>query len=132
MECAMVLGKRGMRRIHLVDEQEEIGGSMRRISAYPNLGEWGRVTQYRQVQLDKLGNVEIVRSTRLSTEDVLTYGAEIVVIATGARWRGDGMNGPTQAPIPGAGADNVFTPDQVSDKGGAIDGDHVVVYDTDG
>lgn len=42
------------------------------------------------------------------------------------------MNGPTQAPIPGAGADHVYTPEQVSDSGGEIDGDHVVVYDTDG
>jgi dimethylamine/trimethylamine dehydrogenase len=132
MECAMVLGKRGMRRVHLVDEQEEIGGCMRRIANYPNLGEWARVVAYRKVQLDKLKNVEVMTSTRLEVEEVLTYGAEIVVIATGSRWRADGMNGPTQAPIPGAGADNVFTPEQVADARGAIDGDHVAVYDTDG
>lgn len=132
MECAMVLGKRGMRRVHLVDDQDEIGGCMRMISAYPHLGEWGRLTQYRKIQLDKLRNVETVLSTRLSAEDVLTYGAEIVVIATGARWRDDGMNGPTQAPIAGAEAENVYAPEQVAAVNGAIDGDHVVVYDTDG
>ena len=49
-------------------------------------------------------NVEVVLETRLSAEDVLDYGAEIVVIATGSRWAADGMNGPTQAPIPGADA----------------------------
>ena len=132
MECAMVLGKRGMRRVHLVDEQEEIGGCMRRIASYPNLGEWARVVAYRKVQLDKLKNVEVMPSTRLEAEQILTYGAEIVVIATGSRWRTDGMNGPTQAPIPGATADNVYSPEQVADARGAIDGDHVVVYDTDG
>ena len=132
MECAIVLGKRGMNHVHLVDEQEGIGGCMRRISAYPHLGEWGRLVQYRQVQLDKLRNVEAILSTRLSVEDTFTYGAEIVVIATGARWRADGMNGPTQSPIPGADAPHVFTPEQVSDAGGSIDGEHVVIYDTDG
>ena len=132
MECAMVLGKRGMRRIHLVDEQEDIGGSMRRIGAYPNLGEWSRVVDYRQVQLAKLRNVEVVRSTSLSAEDVLTYGAEIVIVATGSRWRADGMNGPTQAPIPMADTERVFTPEQVSDCDGGIDGEHIVIYDTDG
>ena len=57
---------------------------------------------------------------------------EIVVIATGARWRADGMNGPTQSPIPGAEQPFVYTPEQVSRAQGAIDGEHVLVYDTDG
>jgi dimethylamine/trimethylamine dehydrogenase len=132
MECAMVLGKRGMSAVHLVDEQDGIGGCVREISAYPHLGEWGRVTTYRQLQLDKLDNVEVVTATRLDAEGVLTYGAEIVVLATGARWRADGMNGPTQSTIAGADHDFVFTPEQVSAARGAIDGKHVLVYDTDG
>jgi dimethylamine/trimethylamine dehydrogenase len=132
MECAVVLGKRGMANVHLVDEQDAIGGCMRRIAAYPNLGEWARVVQYRQIQLDKLKNVEVILRRRLSAEDVLTYGADIVVIATGARWRADGMNGPTQAPIPGADLPFVYTPERVSAADGEIDGEHVVVYDTDG
>ncbi|MGE5408063.1 MAG: FAD-dependent oxidoreductase, partial [Syntrophothermus sp.] len=113
MECAMVLGKRGLSAVHLVDEQDALGGSLRMISAYPKLGEWARVINYRQIQLDKLANVEVIGKTRLDAEGVLTYGAEIVVLATGARWRGDGMNGPTQAPIPGAGLDTVHTPEEV-------------------
>jgi dimethylamine/trimethylamine dehydrogenase len=132
MECAMVLGKRGMRAVHLLDEQDAIGGSLRSISAYPHLGEWGRVISYRRIQLDKLANVEVILGTRLDAEAVLTYGAEIVVIATGARWRADGINGPTQAPIPGAEHDFVYTPEQVSAANGAIDAEHVLVYDTDG
>ncbi|MHB8242152.1 MAG: oxidoreductase [Solirubrobacteraceae bacterium] len=132
MECATVLGKRGLSAVHLVDEQDALGGSMRAISAYPHLGEWGRLTTYRQIQMDKLANVEVVLGTRLTAEDVFTYGAEIVVVATGASWRADGMNGPTQAPIPGAEHDFVFTPEQVSSVGGDISGERVLVYDTDG
>jgi dimethylamine/trimethylamine dehydrogenase len=132
MECATVLGKRGMSAVHLVDEREAIGGSMSEISAYPNLGEWGRVTTYRQVQLGKLDNVEVLSGTRLDAEGVLTYGAEIVVIATGARWRADGLNGTTQQTIDGAELGCSYTPELLSAAKGAIDGEHVLVYDTDG
>jgi dimethylamine/trimethylamine dehydrogenase len=118
-----------MSAVHLVDEGEQIGGSMRAISAYPNLGEWARVTQHRQIQLDKLANVEVIPKTRLDAENILTYGAEIVVLATGSAWRADGMTALT--PLPGAELDSVYTPEQVSAVSGAIDGDHVLVYDAD-
>jgi dimethylamine/trimethylamine dehydrogenase len=118
--------------VHLLDEQDAIGGCIRTISAYPHLGEWGRLTTYRQIQLQKLANVEVITKTRLDAEAVRAYGAEIVVIATGARWRADGMNGPTQAPIAGAQHDFVYTPEQVSAANGAIAGEHVLVYDADG
>ena len=127
-----MLGKRGMNRVHLVDAGDAVGGRMREVAAYPNLGEWGRVTGYRQIQLERLANVDVILKQRLSAEQVLTYGAEIVVVATGSRWRGDGMNGPTQAPIPGAGQDFVHTPEAVAAAGGEIEGERVLVYDTDG
>jgi dimethylamine/trimethylamine dehydrogenase len=130
MECAMVLGKRGMSAVHLVDEAEQIGGHLRGVSAYPNLGEWARVINYRQIQLDKLTNVEVIPKTRLDAEGVLTYGAEIVVIATGARWRADGAAG--HEPMPGAELDSVHTPESVAAAAGEIDGDSVLVYDAEG
>ena len=55
MECAIVLGKRGMRRVHLVEAEPEIGGIMRWVPRLPGLGEWGRVLNWRAVQLQKLG-----------------------------------------------------------------------------
>jgi dimethylamine/trimethylamine dehydrogenase len=130
MECAMVLGKRGMSAVHLVDEGEQIGGHLRGVSAYPNLGEWARVINYRQIQLDKLANVEVIPKTRLDAEGVLTYGAEIVVIATGARWRADGASGLT--PMPGAELDSVHTPEGVAAAAGEIEGENVLVYDAEG
>jgi dimethylamine/trimethylamine dehydrogenase len=129
MECARVLGERGMSAVHLVDEQEAIGGSLRAISAYPNLGEWARVIQYRQIQLEKLANVEVIPKTRLDAEGMLTYGAEIVVVATGSSWRADGTTALNA--MPGAEHDSVYSPEQVAAVSGAIDGDHVLVYDAD-
>ncbi len=129
MECARVLGERGMSAVHLVDEQEEVGGSMRMVSAYPKLGEWARVIQYRQIQLQKLDNVEVILKTRLDAEGVLTYGAEIVILATGAAWSAAGTT--ALHPMPGAELDSVYTPEQVAAAGGEIEGERVLVYDVD-
>ena len=78
MECAMILGKRGMRRVHLVEAQDDMGGTMRWIPQLPGLGEWARIVNYRKIQIDKLKNVEFIPNMRLSAKDVAEYGAEIV------------------------------------------------------
>jgi dimethylamine/trimethylamine dehydrogenase len=134
MECAIVLGKRGMRRVHLVEAEPEIGGIMRWIPQLPGLGEWGRVLNWRAVQLQKLGNVEVITGTRLDAQGVREYGAEIAVVATGARWAGDGVNFSTHEPIPGANPSlpHVLTPEQVMLEGKAPPGKRVVVFDADG
>ena len=90
MECAIVLAKRGLRRVHLVEASDDVGGCMRWISQLPGLGEWARVVNHRRIQLDKLANVEVITGKPLTPEDVLDYGAEIVVVATGSAWAGDG------------------------------------------
>src|SRR3970040_1160839 len=93
MECAIVLGKRGMRRVHLVEAADDMGGTMRWIPQLPGLGECARLVNYRKIQLAKLKNVEFLPETTLSAKDVAEYGAEIVVIATGSYWATDGLKG---------------------------------------
>jgi dimethylamine/trimethylamine dehydrogenase len=134
MECAIVLGKRGFRRVHLVEAEEELGGSMRWVPELPGLGEWGRVVNWRRVQLDKLRNVEVLTGMRLDVQGVREYGAEIVICATGARWAADGLNAFTRGPIPGADAalPHVLTPEQMMLAGKRPPGGRVVVYDGDG
>ena len=83
---------------------EDMGGGMRWIPQLPGLGEWARVVNYRKIQIDKLKNVEFVPNTKLDAQGVKEYGAEIVVIATGAYWATDGLNGCTHDTIPGADA----------------------------
>jgi dimethylamine/trimethylamine dehydrogenase len=134
MECAIVLGKRGFRRVHLVEAEAEIGGCMRWIPRLPGLGEWARVVNWRRVQLDRLKNVEVLTGSRLSAQEIREYGAELAVVATGARWAGDGLNAITHEPIPGADASlpHVLTPEQVMLAGKRPPGDRVVVYDGEG
>ena len=134
MECAIVLAKRGFRRVHLVDREPEIGGIMRWVPQLPGLGEWARVVNWRRIQLEKLKNVEVLTGLGLDAEGVLTYGAELVIFATGSHWAGDGLNAITHEPIPGADASlpGVLTPEQVMLEGKRPPGSRVVVYDGEG
>jgi dimethylamine/trimethylamine dehydrogenase len=134
MECAIVLAKRGMRRVHLVDAADDLGGTMRWISRLPGLGEWGRVIDYRRIQIQKCKNLEFIPGTRLDATDVAEYGAEIVVVATGSRWATDGLNGWTRDVVTGADASlpHCLTPEQIMVDGRRPPGDHVLVYDCEG
>jgi dimethylamine/trimethylamine dehydrogenase len=89
---------------------------------------------WRSVQLANLGNVEIITAARLTAEDVRKYGAEIVVVATGAHWATDGVNYVTHDPIPGADASlpHVLTPEQVMVDGKKPPGKRVLVFDAEG
>jgi dimethylamine/trimethylamine dehydrogenase len=134
MECSIVLARRGFRRVHLVDAEREIGGIMRWVPQLPGLGEWARVLNWRRVQLEKLRNVEVLTGLRLDAEAVLAYGAELVIVATGSHWAGDGLNATTHEPIPGADPAEpwVLTPEQVMIEGKRPPGSRVVVYDAEG
>lgn len=134
LECALTLARRGMRRVHLVDADSELGGTLRWVSTLPTLGEWVRAINHRRVQLDKHKNVEIVLGQRLGIDDVLSYGADFVVIATGSKWAGDGLNYATHEPIPGAddSLPYVLTPEQIMLEGKRPPGQRAVVFDTDG
>ena len=134
LECAIVLAKRGLRRVHLVEAEEELGGAMRWIPRLPGLGEWARVVNWRRIQLDGLRNIEVMTGLRLDARGVREYGAELVVCATGARWAADGLNAFDHEPVPGADASlpHVLTPEQVMLEGKRPPGERVVVYDAEG
>ncbi|MEU2286802.1 FAD-dependent oxidoreductase [Streptomyces sp. NPDC013178] len=132
LECAMVLGKRGFEMVHLVDAAEEIGGSLNWVTRLPGRQEWRHVIEYRELQLSKLKNVTTILNTRLSADDILDYGAEIVVIATGSHYAADDVSPYDRRPLDlGDFRGNVLTPEQVM-SGEAVIGERVLVWDTDG
>jgi dimethylamine/trimethylamine dehydrogenase len=89
---------------------------------------------WRRIQLDKLRNVEVLTGLRLDADGVREYGAELVVVATGAHWSAVGLNRETHEPIAGADASlpHVLTPEQIMVEGKVAPGERVVVYDSDG
>ena len=132
MEAAMVLGKRGYEAVHLVDDHKKMGGHLDWMATMPGFSQWRRVIDWRETQIDKLDNVQFVPSTRLSVDDILEYGAEHVVFATGSSWATNGMNGPGHDVIPGADASlpHVLTPEQVVTEEKPL-GQRVLVIDHD-
>ena len=132
LECAHVLGKRGY-EVHLLEADKEVGGHLKDVIRYPGLAEWGRVITYRQVQLDKIKNVEVHTEVGMMDADkVLEYGADKVVLCTGFYWREDGYNVITMEGMPGVDASlpQFCTPEQV--MAGKEIGERVLVLDSDG
>jgi dimethylamine/trimethylamine dehydrogenase len=118
-ECARVLMERGY-VVHLVDSADKVGGHVNEVASLPGLGEWGYHRDYREVQLGKLVKKNrkcqlALGGKRMTVDDVLEYGAEKVVIATGSSWATDGTNALTHAPVPGIDASlpYIATPEQV-------------------
>ncbi len=118
-EAARVLMERGY-VVHLVDSAEKVGGCVNDIATLPGLGEWSYQRDYREVQLEKLVKKNkdsqlALGGKKLGVEDILSYGADKVIIATGSHWEGNGTNCLTHDPIPGvdAGKPNQVTPEQI-------------------
>jgi dimethylamine/trimethylamine dehydrogenase len=134
LECGLVLARRGIEYVHVVDDAARPGGHMEWVPRLPGLAEWGRLVHWRQTMAGLQRNLTLVPRTRLSADDVLDYGAEVVVVATGSEWARDGLSTVTRAPIPGADADlpHVLTPDQIMVERKEAPGDRVLVYDAEG
>jgi dimethylamine/trimethylamine dehydrogenase len=133
LECARVLGMRGY-DVHLREAEGEVGGHIRDVSRYPGLSEWGRVVSYRENQIAKLANVELHTGVgKMTADDILTYGADKVVVAVGAHWATDGASANDYGPAVGgvdASLPQFCTPEQI--MAGKETGERVVVLDGDG
>jgi dimethylamine/trimethylamine dehydrogenase len=128
LECAVALGRRGYAAA-LAERGKELGGRVARESRLPGLSSWARVRDYRLGQLQRLPNVETFRDSALTAEQVLEFGFEHVVLATGAVWRRDGVGYRHHHPIAGLDHPNILTPDDV--MGGAPVAGPVVIFDDD-
>ncbi|MDE2315309.1 MAG: FAD-dependent oxidoreductase [Xanthomonadaceae bacterium] len=130
LEAARALGQRGC-AVSLAEARRELGGRVTRESRLPGLAEWARVRDWRVGQIHKLANVDVYLDSVLSAQDVLEFGAEHVVLATGCHWRRDGYGRSHGFAIPGfADSARVYTPDDLMD--GRLPQGRVVVFDDDG
>ncbi len=128
LEAARALGQRGY-RVALAEAGRILGGRVTREATLPGMREYIRVRDWREGQIAKMPNVEVFRESRLTAEDVRDFGADHVVIATGARWRRDLFTGKRFEPIANEAA-LVLTPDDIME--GRLPEGPVVVYDADG
>ena len=129
LEVARVLGHRRY-DVAVLERGRELGGRVRLESRLPGLSSWIRVIDYREHQLARLDNVEVYRQSPVTVDDVLEFGFAHVVVATGARWRADGVGRWHQQPIPIAEGAHVLTPDDTL-AGMRPSGSRVVIFDDD-
>lgn len=129
LEAAMVLGKRGY-EVSLAEARTELGGRVLLESRLPGLAAWIRVRDYRKGQIERLGNVQVFLDSPLGADDILAYGAPRVVLATGCRWRGDGIGRHHSQAIPTAPGAEVLTPSDIL-AGTLPKGKRVLVWDDD-
>ncbi len=136
LEAARALGQRGYHVI-LTDAKREAGGRVALESALPNLNEWRRVIDWRLTQIQKIENVYFYPSSPMTSKDILEAGAPHVILATGAKWRHDGIGRYLSRPVKGGA--KIFTPDDFLESGGlppafqqlAAELQKILIYDDD-
>jgi dimethylamine/trimethylamine dehydrogenase len=128
LEAARALGKRGY-QVVLAEASTELGGRVARERQLPGLSAWGRVADYREYQLSQMPNVDIYLDNELGTDDILEFGFEHVVLATGSHWRADGVSRQHVVPMPNDDSIPVHTPDDL--MAGRMPSGKVVVFDDD-
>lgn len=111
LEAALTAARRGF-RVAVAEAADEFGGRLQFESRLPGLSAWHRVIDYRLGQLRKMENVTLYPASRLGPGDVADFGADHVIIATGARWTSALF---TQSELPGALLEGprVYTPDDI-------------------
>lgn len=112
LEAARALGQRGY-PVLLAEAGRELGGRVVAEARLPGLGAWRRVVDWRLGQLRRYDRVEVARESRLDVDDVLGSGFGHVLVATGARWRADGVGRWHTSGLPLADDVVVVTPDDL-------------------
>lgn len=125
LECALTLGRRG-HRVMLAEAERRLGGRINREASLPGLGHWARVRDHRLHMMAKSSAIEVFPESRLSAEDVLALEPDHVVLATGSRWRRDGIGSLGEEAVDLAGG-TILTPDELF-AGAEVVGP-VLIYD---
>ncbi len=128
LECALQLANRGY-PVTLAEATETLGGRVSRESELPGMASYARVRDYRENLLRQKPNVEIYLDNRLGAQDVVDLEMPHVLLATGSRWRRDGVGRQHHFPLPGVEKLKLLTPDDVF-NGEALEG-KVLIYDDD-
>jgi len=116
LEAAQTLTKRGA-EVTLAETHEKLGGRITLESSLPGLAEWARVRDWRISQLTDKPNAQLFTRSTLTADDILSYGIPNVALATGAKWRTDGVGRTHKRSLQYLEATNVYSPDTLMKTG---------------
>ena len=123
LEAALSLGRRGL-EVALAEGGAQLGGRLLRESTLPGLSTWIRVRDWRSHMIGKFPNVSVYPASQMTADDIVDFGADHVVLATGSAWRRDGIG---VVHMDAGSFPHALTPDDVF-AGSPIIGP-VVIYD---
>ncbi|MEZ5773341.1 MAG: FAD-dependent oxidoreductase [Hyphomicrobiaceae bacterium] len=131
LEAARVAAERG-HQVTLVEAGSQLGGQFRLAGLQPRRQQILDLLAWYESQLQKL-QVKVELNTYLDTDDIAAYGADVVVVATGALPSATGFQRafPMRDTMPGIEKPNVFSPEDVMSRA-AQPGKRVVVFDEEG
>jgi dimethylamine/trimethylamine dehydrogenase len=125
----MQLSKRGY-NVTLAEAGSELGGRVASESSLLGLGAWKRVADHRVYDLQQRANVQMFTESALDADAVGELDIPNVFIATGSKWRRDGIGRSNRKPI-GIHEDmQVLTPDDIMAGIMPMSGP-VLIYDDD-
>lgn len=127
LEAALTLARAG-HAVSVAEKCGEFGGRSLLESRLPGLSAWSRVKDYRLFQLRRMANVQLFAESGLDAAAVKEFGADEVLVASGAQWLRTGVGRSHLSSIDGF-ENTAFTPDDVM-QGRALDGP-LVIYDDD-
>ncbi len=127
LESALTLARRGF-DVAIAEKRHDFGGRLIYESTLPGLRQWVRVADYRLGQLRKLPNVSLFSQSDMGPAEIADFGADQVIIATGARWTTN-LCGANELPMPGSDAPRIYTPDDLA--AGVVPEGPVAVFDFD-
>lgn len=131
LEAARALVQRGGPVI-LAEAGDAWGGRVTRESRLPGLATWNRVRDWRLGQLKIATEAELYLGSSLSADEILSYGVPHVALATGARWRKDGVGRAHRAALPFLGAGLTISVDAILDRGAKeLPSGPIVIFDDD-
>ncbi len=128
LEASLALGRRGY-RVTLAEAGDELGGRLLLESTLPGLANWIRVRDYRSHLLAQMGRIDVYLQSPLAAADLAEFDADAIVLATGSRWRRDGVGTHGRQPVPVESSARVLTPnDLFADE---LPPGDFVIYDDD-
>ena len=127
LECSLQLARRGY-QVTLAESKSQLGGRVLFESGLKGLAAWKRVVDNRVHEILQKNNIEIYKESKLTSAHINELEIKNIFIATGSKWRKDGVGRSRRFPIKGIESVKVFTPEDIIQEEQNIK-DPVIIYD---